>query len=59
MMIWILMKDSVTAIMQILKLKMTHLLRDSNQKVLNDLAQDLGLSKKVSELLASRLNEKN
>lgn len=30
-----------------------------DQNELNDLARDLGLSKKASELLASRLNEKN
>ena len=30
-----------------------------NQHEINDLVLDLGLSKKASELLASRLNEKN
>ena len=33
--------------------------RGFDQHELNDLARDLGLSKKASEILASRLNEKN
>ena len=42
--------------MQILKLKMIQLLGHSISMSLNDSAQDLRLSKKASELLASRLN---
>ena len=33
--------------------------REFDQRELNDLARNLGLSKKPSEVLASRLNEKN
>lgn len=33
--------------------------RGFDQHKLNDLARDLGLSKKASEILASRLNERN
>ena len=33
--------------------------RGFDQDELNDLAPDLGLSKKASEILAARLNEKN
>ena len=49
----------MTAMMQISKFTRIQFVGDLINTKLNDLARDLGLSKKASEIPASRLNEKN